>query len=1065
MQKRKLLLSLVALCSIVGMGITSCNNEPVQGPQGEQGPVGPQGPAGENGENGEDGSLILHGEGKPADTLGKDTDVYIDSKTGDLYQKENGSWTLVMNIKGEDGQDGEDGSNGSNGSDGQDGQTAWSNTILPVEGGYITSNVGSAIAGEEVTFTFVPTEDSTSKDVSFVWDIKNNGNVVYSSAGLETTAIKMMEGGFVVSGKVATSVTPTTSDGSLKVEVPTETTKGETVVVNVSEDLTASKIEISGNTNNNPVVIDGTKKDGSKATLSLSSNSSFANLSDLTFNNLVIDSKVTDETTDSLISVNSANGSLTLNNVDFKIPTTEKDKGVTGSLVKAEVASISMSGVNADFATQNNSVSLLGSQSTSVSSLDLNNLNVEGVKGTAIHIQKIANNANFDITDSTFDCESNFLTLADYDTTTNSNNKSVSINLENLNINDNGKNPIIMFNLWQHEDLNTYSSQDSASYFDVNVNNLTHNGVKLTKDNLKTEYQYNNVETENTVSTLAEGDSGETTSKPGRVTTTIKGGLLAVFDACWGDGSYDKLELLAKDEKYPKEVSVDGVEIEAKASNFVKVTNAEGDVKTAQNVFINGQLYSEVTYSDNNGDKIVLKGTPIDGIKFASGDGTVNSPLEISSEEEFNLIDNLYEILSKDTANLYYELTKDIEFTSTANLISNFAGNFNGNDHKITLKDDVMINTYASIFGYFYGDKKSTISHLEFGVRKNQPILLYSDSMWDENRYVKDVEISYITVNSLDGQPVEMNLNNFGFITANPVGYFLNQPTWTERCNYSFDNITINASIQNLGTCASPLIGSGIIGDDYDKLSFTNITVNGDTRSSGTSAGLLWGNAAYTSSSTTDKIRPGQLTVENVKLNGKIVALRGNENYVCATPGDINYLSSEQIDKIGGKYSFENVLSGKTIAIKYDTQNNVFVYDSSDIDLEEGLSVTPYLNVGRIDWGSNFSNGMKSFLPFKSVGDFESNKNYISFKNNKIIAADTNTILKKGLDFKEEELPKEFNLHFGAHDAALVLKNNTLYLIFALNEDNPSLSTTKVDSEATFGWFCFDSNGTLVGAL
>ena len=51
MQKRKLLLSLVALCSIVGMGITSCNNEPVQGPQGEQGPVGPQGPAGENGEN------------------------------------------------------------------------------------------------------------------------------------------------------------------------------------------------------------------------------------------------------------------------------------------------------------------------------------------------------------------------------------------------------------------------------------------------------------------------------------------------------------------------------------------------------------------------------------------------------------------------------------------------------------------------------------------------------------------------------------------------------------------------------------------------------------------------------------------------------------------------------------------------------------------------------------------------------------------------------------------------------------------------------------------------------
>ncbi len=199
MQKRKLLLSLVALCSIVGMGITSCNNEPVQGPQGEQGPVGPQGPAGENGEDGQDGSLILTGEGKPEDTLGKDSDIYIDSKTGDLYQKENGTWTLVMNIKGEDG---EDGSDGSNGSDGQDGQTAWSNTILPTEGGYLTTSIGSGVVGTTFTVNAYPNSeyyldklevvDKDGNTSSLTFSLDETTNVVVSES------ITMKEGGYVI---------------------------------------------------------------------------------------------------------------------------------------------------------------------------------------------------------------------------------------------------------------------------------------------------------------------------------------------------------------------------------------------------------------------------------------------------------------------------------------------------------------------------------------------------------------------------------------------------------------------------------------------------------------------------------------------------------------------------------------------------------------------------------------------------------------------------------------------------------------------------------------------------
>ena len=195
MQRKKIFLGLVALCSIVGMGITSCNNQGEQGPIGPEGPQGPEGPAGENGQDGQDGSLILTGEGKPEDTLGKDTDIYIDSKTGDLYQKENGTWSLVMNIKGEDGND------GSSGSSGQDGKTSWSNTILPSEGGYVIPSVGSATVGEKVTFTITPNEGYYLTDFSLNGSSisSDDTSLVYDSALKEYSyTTTMVENGFVV---------------------------------------------------------------------------------------------------------------------------------------------------------------------------------------------------------------------------------------------------------------------------------------------------------------------------------------------------------------------------------------------------------------------------------------------------------------------------------------------------------------------------------------------------------------------------------------------------------------------------------------------------------------------------------------------------------------------------------------------------------------------------------------------------------------------------------------------------------------------------------------------------
>ena len=179
------------------LALPSCSPTYIKGETGEMGETGPKG---EDGKDGKDGSIFHHGEGKPGDSLGKNTDLYLDSTSGDLYTKENGCWSLIFNIKGEngkDGQDGSDGHDGLNGSDGKDALPAYSSTILPTDLGYIIPSVGSAKVGEEITFTFYPNEGVESTFYSF--KLKDNkGNIICgSSADQNVITATMVEGGFI----------------------------------------------------------------------------------------------------------------------------------------------------------------------------------------------------------------------------------------------------------------------------------------------------------------------------------------------------------------------------------------------------------------------------------------------------------------------------------------------------------------------------------------------------------------------------------------------------------------------------------------------------------------------------------------------------------------------------------------------------------------------------------------------------------------------------------------------------------------------------------------------------
>lgn len=207
--KKTKLLSLTALALIGILGLSSCSSQGPkgdkgdQGIQGETGPKGDKGDPGENGEDGEDGATWLTGTTKPADTLGKLGDMYLNTSNGDVYQKEADGWKLKMNIQGEDGEDGKDGHNGSNGSTGPKGDTAWSNTILPTTGGNIGVNLGSAVEGSEVIFTFEPDDNYSLAEVTL------NGekitNIDAPVEGVYSYKTTMVKNGFVVAAKFEAS--------------------------------------------------------------------------------------------------------------------------------------------------------------------------------------------------------------------------------------------------------------------------------------------------------------------------------------------------------------------------------------------------------------------------------------------------------------------------------------------------------------------------------------------------------------------------------------------------------------------------------------------------------------------------------------------------------------------------------------------------------------------------------------------------------------------------------------------------------------------------------------------
>lgn len=215
----------------------------IKGEKGLDGQNGFDGKDGNAGKDGKDGASFLSGSSDPTNENGKDGDLYVNVTTADIFEKKEGSWENIGNIKGEKGDNG------------KDAVPYFPNTFLPSEGGYLLSDKGSYAEGETIKLTAKAQAGYTLESV----EVGYNGNTaIYTQdTGLNdllTNGLSAKTNGYVfkpIFSKEATFKIPDTASlatigtngaGTYKLTAETYGTQAEGIALNTN----ASFVKVVG---------------------------------------------------------------------------------------------------------------------------------------------------------------------------------------------------------------------------------------------------------------------------------------------------------------------------------------------------------------------------------------------------------------------------------------------------------------------------------------------------------------------------------------------------------------------------------------------------------------------------------------------------------------------------------------------------------------------------------------------------------------------------------------------------------------------------------------------------
>ena len=459
---------------------------------------------------------------------------------------ENGNWF----IGGEDTGVPATGPAGEQGAPGTNGQTAWSNTILPVNGGYITPSVGSALVGSDVSFTFHATEDLTQ---DLIWVV--DGETIVTDETTLTLPVK--EGGYVVGAKFGNVETVETKE-ELTTALNTIQEGTNIFLFDADLDLTGVTFTKSGVVDYE-VIVAGKDGDEKVSFNSSTNHSTVLGAPSLTFQDLtivskpVLDEEVEDaEIGDFVLSYSGAD--LTFKDVDIDFENT--DLGEFDSLVYTTGSNVkvTLDGVTTKEEQIDNINGLIANiTGGTIKELDVKNSTLYG--GQLLQLQSLTPDFKLSIEDSTLSSNSkSTIVLANYGWTNNTvdNPLKASITLKDSTFTVPSNEAFIKVNTWGSYDGTTFTQDHFAnlSGVKVDVSNLTMNETKVTKDNVA-------VTSEG--SEIVELECGCT--YPSTILSQSDTALIGLFDAAWGAGGehnhYAYLQLVEDTLRYPV-VSVDG---------------------------------------------------------------------------------------------------------------------------------------------------------------------------------------------------------------------------------------------------------------------------------------------------------------------------------------------------------------------------------------------------------------------------------------------------------------------------------------------------------------------------
>ena len=423
---------------------------------------------------------------------------------------------------------------------------------------------------------------------------------------------------------------------------------------------------------------------------------------------------------------------------------------------------------------------------------------------------------------------------------------------------------------------------------------------------------------------------------------------------------------------------------------------------------------------------------------FAGGKGTQEDPFLISTTDHFNNINDYLADDMKAGMPYYFRQTADLELTESGIAL---CGKYDGDDFSVTAANQAHNTT--TLFGETYGTF-ATICNLKMISRKTSPMI----GVWTNG--ADHLTYSNIVTKALDDLTVCVNNNNFGFLLVNAM--YEGSGSGNAQ-TYLFENIINYASVSNLGTCTSPLVGSGpCLNDTASSVTYNQCINHGDLI--GTSyVGFYYGNPSY---------------IESVRADGMFNA-SGCENYGDLAATEVNGKAEIAL----GDWSFVDVFedetkttnTGKLLSGNPIANVSFNIYSVNDqitvVSSDAPQSYTYYLvaSINTIYWDDGYvANGTKIYLPV-SLAQEAVDANELTA--NMLTPYDRQTAIQKGIITETDSFIEQ--VPAGGYQYILKVVDGNIYLILNVGDNGSINSDASHPSAISFRIAAFDANGQLIG--